>query len=217
MKAKLILALSICLLASTAAEAQQSANERPTPGAQARANDQQSNLPVEAQRVEEAVERSVRRFRVGVQGGMGLDPELIMVGTHATFGPVFRRGVDFRPGVEVGVGELTTLLALNLDVIYRFGATATGQTAEWAPYIGAGPSMGLSHRGFEAEGDDLDNVDGANDDGLEDRNRFDFSDTDFNGGMNFIAGARRQNGMFVELKATAWGVSNIRLMAGFDF
>jgi hypothetical protein len=218
MKAKLILALSTCLLVPVAAEAQQSVNERPpTLGSQARANDQQGNLPVEAQRAEDAVERAVRRFRLGVQGGIGLDPELIMVAAHATFGPVFRRGVDFRPGVEVGLGELTTLLAINLDVIYKFGAAGSGPTAEWVPYIGAGPSMGLSHRGFETDGDDSDNVDVENDDGLEGQNRFDFSDTDFNGGMNFIAGARRQNGLFLELKATAWGVSNIRLMAGFDF
>lgn len=50
-----------------------------------------------------------------------------------------------------------------------------------------------------------------------DRNRFDFSDTDTEGGMNFIAGARNQKGLFFELKATAWGVTNIRLLAGFTF
>ena len=42
--------------------------------------------------------------------------------------------------------------------------------------------------------------------------RFDFSDTDFTAGFNFIAGARRANGMFFELRATAYGVSNIRLL-----
>lgn len=220
MTAKLILPLFTCLLVSVPAEAQQLVNQRlPTVDAQARQNDQQSNVPAAAQRAEDAVERNVRRFRLGVQGGMGLDPELIMVGAHGTFGPVFRRGVDFRPGLEIGLGELTTLLAVNFDVIYKFGAAGRGPAAEWVPYIGAGPSMGLSHRGFEADGDDSDNVDVEDEDGLEvdNPNRFDFSDTDFNGGMNFIAGARRQNGMFLELRATAWGVSNIRLMAGFDF
>ena len=52
---------------------------------------------------------------------------------------------------------------------------------------------------------------------LDDHNRFDFSDTDFNGGMNFIVGMRKQSGMFFDMKATAWGVSNIRLLAGFNF
>jgi hypothetical protein len=71
------------------------------------------------------------------------------------------------------------------------------------PYVGAGPNFGLSHRGFETDDDDT--------------GRFDFGDTDFNGGLNFIAGARSQRGVFFELKATAYGVSNIRLMAGFNF
>jgi hypothetical protein len=55
------------------------------------------------------------------------------------------------------------------------------------------------------------------DDDGEDRNRFDFSDTDFEGGVNFIAGARNRNGVFVEMKATAYGVSNVRLVVGFNF
>ena len=54
---------------------------------------------------------------------------------------------------------------------------------------GAGPNLALSHRGIDA--DELD----------DDCNRLDFSDTDFEGGVNFIAGARRRNGMFLEMKA----------------
>jgi hypothetical protein len=155
-------------------------------------------------------------FRFGVLGGIGLDPELIVFGGQAQFGPVFHEDLDVRPGVEIGIGEITTMLGINVDVLYRLPGT-TGQSA-WMPYIGVGPTFGLSHRGFEAEGDDEDNVDV---DGVTDvdpdRNRFDFSDTDFNGGMNFIAGARNQRGLFFELRATAWGVSNIRFLAGFNF
>ena len=165
---------------------------------------QQSNVPAQAQEAEDAVERAVRRFRIGVEGGVGLDPELIMFGAHGTFGPVFRRNVDFRPGIEFGVGELTTMFGVNLDVLYTLpgGRRTTG----WAPYIGAGPNFALSHRGFETEDDPDDN-----------RNRFDFSDTDFEGGLNFIAGARRRDALFIEMKATAYGVSNVRLMVGFNF
>lgn len=163
---------------------------------------QQSNVPPEAQQAEGAVERAVERFRIGVEGGVGLDPELIMFGAHGAFAPIFHPNVEFRPGIEFGVGELTTLFGINLDVLYLLpGAT---RTTRWMPYIGAGPNFALSHRGFESEAD-------------EDRNRFDFSDTDFTGGLNFIAGARAQNGLFLEMKATAYGVSNIRLLAGFNF
>jgi len=37
------------------------------------------------------------------------------------------------------------------------------------------------------------------------------------GGMNFIVGTRKRSGAFFEMKATAWGVSNVRLLAGFNF
>ncbi|MDQ3488620.1 MAG: hypothetical protein M3468_12955 [Acidobacteriota bacterium] len=53
----------------------------------------------------------------------------------------------------------------------------------WSPYVGAGPNFALSHRSFDTPGEDEE----------DDRNRFDFSDTDFEGGMNFIAGARHRN------------------------
>ena len=80
----------------------------------------------------------------------------------------------------------------------------------------------MSHRGFETEAGDNVDIDGPDDiddptDDEEDQSRFDFSDTDFNGGVNFIVGMRKQSGVFFEMKATAWGVSNIRLLAGFGF
>jgi hypothetical protein len=177
------------------------------------ANAQQSNVPAAAQQAENAVERAVERFRIGVFGGIGVDPELIEFGGQATFGPVFNRNVAFRPGVEFGLGELTTMFVINLDVLYTLPG-ATSQT-QWLPYVGAGPNFGLSHRGFET--DDADNVDTDGDGEIDDRSRFDFGDTDFNGGFNFIAGARSRGGVFFEMRATAGGVSNVRLLAGFNF
>jgi hypothetical protein len=153
-------------------------------------------------------------LRFGVSGGVGLDPELIMFGGQAQLGPVINENIDLRPSVEFGIGEVTTMLGINLDLLYRLpGAT---RQSRWMPYVGAGPTFGLSHRGFETDDDDNVDVEGVTDVD-PDRNRFDFSDTDFNGGMNFIAGARNQRGMFFELRATAWGVSNVRFIAGFNF
>jgi hypothetical protein len=176
--------------------------------------DAQQNVPPAAQQTEADVESAVRRFGIGVQGGIGLDPEIIVFGAHGTFGPIFRPTLQVRPGIEFGLGEVTTMFGINLDVLY----TVPGFTREtpWLPYVGAGPNFSLSHRGFETEDGENVDVDGVPDD-VEDRGRFDFSDTDFNGGMNFIVGMRRQTGMFFEMKATAWGVSNVRLLAGFNF
>jgi hypothetical protein len=174
----------------------------------------QQNPPVAGQRAADEAESVARRFSIGVQGGVGLDPEIIDVGVHAAFGPLFTRNLSVRPVFEIGVGEVTTVLGINLDVIYTFPGYT--RDTQWIPYVGGGPNFGLSHRSFETE--DGDNVDvegpGVIDD---DRNRFDFSDTDFNGGMNFIVGMRKQSGVFFEMKATAWGVTNVRLLAGFNF
>jgi hypothetical protein len=202
-----LFSLSSAVLFPLSASAGQQAGAASLPAAvsaDARAFEQ-NNVPAGAQQAEDTVERAVRRYRIGIEGGVGVDPELIMFGAHGAFGPVFKRNVQFRPGVEFGVGELTTLFGINLDVLYTLG---TMRGAGWTPYIGAGPNFALSHRGFEVDDDETDD---------NERNRFDFSDTDFEGGVNFIAGARRSNGMFLEMKATAYGVSNVRLLVGFNF
>ena len=178
----------------------------------AAAQGQPGNVPAQVQQAEDDAERLVERFGIGVEGGVGLDPELVVFGGHATFGPLFTPDLGFRPGIEFGIGEVTTTLAINLDFLYRFPGSTT-QT-RWMGYVGAGPAFGLSHQGFETEDTDNVEVDGVEIDG---RNRFDFSDTDFNGGVNFIAGARSQGGVFFEIRATAYGVSNVRLIGGFDF
>lgn len=154
--------------------------------------------------------REARKFGFGVVGGVGLDPEIIDVGAHATFGPVFKRDLLFRPGVEVGVGEITTVLSINLDFVYTF--TGDREQSGLLPYIGVGPAFGLSHRGFST--DETAHVTTSDN---TTSNRFNFSDTDFNGGLNFIVGMRKTNGVFFEMRATAWGVSNIRLLAGYNF
>jgi hypothetical protein len=159
----------------------------------------------QAQSQPSTVRAEARRFGVGVQGGVGIDPELIDFGAHATFNNVFKPNLAFRPALEIGAGEITTFLGINLDFVYAFPGNRTDEG--WVPYVGAGPTFGLSHRGFQLDDDDV---------GDDESNRFDFSDTDFNGGMNFIVGMRR-NRMFFEMKATAWGVSNIRLVAGYNF
>lgn len=205
--------VAAALLVPSSASAQQT---RPLAAATLSAADtsgQQSNVPGQVQRAEDAVERAVERFGIGVFGGVGVDPELIEFGAHARFGPIFNPNVAFRPGIEFGLGELTTMFAINLDVLYTLPGV-TNQT-RWMPYIGAGPNFGLSHRTFGT--DELDKVETDGVVQIDNRGRFDFGDTDFNGGFNFIAGARNQGGLFFEMRATAWGVSNVRLLAGFNF
>jgi hypothetical protein len=160
----------------------------------------QQNVPPQVQQVAVDVESTARRFGFGIQGGVAFDPELIDFGAHATFGPIFRPSIQFRPGIEFGLGEVTTFLGINLDVLYTFPSDTSG----WRPNVGGGPNFGYSHQGFESDED-------------EEGNRFDFSDSDGIAGFNFIAGARSPNGLFIEIKASAYGISNVRLLAGFNF
>ena len=189
------------LLIPCAAHAQ-GGNMNPQSSAQLTQASEQQSSAAAANQTQGGVERAVRRYRIGVTGGVAFDPELIDFGAHAAFGPFFRPNVEVRPGIEFGLGEITTLFGINVDVLYTFPAGAS--EARWTPYIGGGPNFALSHEDLDFTDDD-------------DGSRFDFSDTDFNSGFNFVAGARNPRGLFFELKATAWGVSNVRLLAGFNF
>ena len=100
------------------------------------------------------------------------------------------------------------------------------RSTRWAPYVGAGPSFTLSHRSLEGDLSDLDIQTGssATSDAINNAintndtaGRFDFGEFEWHNGVNFIVGIRRQNGAFFEMKSTAWGAANIRLMGGFEF
>ena len=156
-----------------------------------------------------AIVDSAHRFRLGLQGGVGLHPELVNVGVYAHIGKLVAERLSFRPGLEIGLGEITTLLNINLDLLYALKRET--DSTRWIPYAGAGPAFGWSHEGVSAT--DVDDPDVT--DEVEDR--FNFSDTDSTVGLNVIFGMRRASGLFVEMKATAWGNSNIWLLAGFSF
>jgi hypothetical protein len=167
-------------------------------------------LPAEVQRLTAQIERQARRFRAGVFAGAALDPELISLDAFATLTPWQRPRLAVRPAVEFAFGEVTTLLGLNIDVLYS--VPGVRPLARWAPYVGAGPNFSFSHRGVDEDEFLSDDADPDDDNG-----RFDFSQWDWNNGLNFIVGARNPNGTFFELKATAYGTANIRMLGGFEF
>jgi hypothetical protein len=161
----------------------------------------QDAIPPEIRRLERDIERAARRYRIGVRAGVGLDPELVLLGAHATLGPIFTRRLLFRPNAEFAYGELTTLFAVNLEAIYRL--TPTVPRNRWSAYAGGGPTLGFSHRGFTAEGDD--------------GRSFDFGDFGFNGGLNLVGGVEKGTGTFIELKASIYTDPHVRLLFGVTF
>lgn len=176
-----------------------------TPRAQGLAAEPEpDNVPPQVRQIESQIERQARRYRAGASIGAALDPELISVNAFATFGPFFSRNFSVRPNLEFAFGEVTTLFGINFDGLYTLPGIT--RTAKWAPYIGAGPSFTFSHRGFEDTTIENNTV-----------SRFDFGEFEWHNGMNFIVGVRNPNGVFFEMKSTAWGAANVRMLGGFEF
>jgi len=169
-----------------------------------------ANDQAPAQGAQNTVTEAVKKWNLGVYGGIALDPELITFGVFGKFAPIFSKDVSFRPGLYLSFGELTTEFGIDLDMLY----TLPGADNAWRTYVGGGPNFALSHQGFSAPADS--NSGDSSGDSSTTTDRFDFSDTSFDAGFNFIVGATRSK-TFFEMKATAWGVSSVKLLAGFRF
>jgi hypothetical protein len=153
-------------------------------------------VPASVRRLEDDIERQARRYGMGFRGGVGLDPEVLLVGVHARLGPFFNRNFSFRPNIEYGWGEVTKLVTINLEGIYRLPFTP--RLGRWSAYAGAGPSLVFSHQNFEDNG-------------------VDFGDFDFDGGLNVLAGMEFRSGLFFEAKTTVYASPHLRLIVGYTF
>jgi hypothetical protein len=73
---------------------------------------------------------------LGLQGGVTIDPEQIYVGSHFETGELFPR-FHFRPGIDGGFGENSTLASINVEFVYRIPIAG----GSWAFYQGGGPAI----------------------------------------------------------------------------
>src|ERR1700726_1349495 len=97
---------------------------------------QAAPVPEKVRDIENDIKRESRRWRLGVRAGAAFDPELFTFGVQTQIGPILHPRVLFRPNAEFAFGEVTDLIALNFEAIYRFsGARRSGN---WTPYIGGG-------------------------------------------------------------------------------
>jgi len=155
-------------------------------------------IPASAQHLQNEIEREARKFGLGFRTGVGLDPEVMLIGLHARMGPIFSRDITFRPNAEFGFGEVTKFFALNLEAAYRLPITP--RWAKWSLYAGGGPSFGFTHQNFE-------------------KTSIDFGDLSYAGSLNLISGLENRKGFFVETKATLWASKSpkFRLIFGWTF
>jgi len=156
-------------------------------------------IPPAVRDLESDIKREARRWRLGVRGGAAFDPELFMFGVHSQMGPVFHPRVLFRPNAEFAFGEVTDLIALNLESIYKMAALS--ERRDWSPYVGAGPALTFIHQNFQ-----------------QGRN-IDFGNFDFDVGFNVLLGAQFRRGTFVEAKTSLWSrpAPILRLIVGYNF
>jgi hypothetical protein len=176
----------------------------PAPNAQGgHAPDQAQPIPPAVRDLEHDIKRQARRWRLGVRAGAGLDPELLMFGVHSQIGPVFHRDVFFRPNAEFDFGEVTDLVALNLEAVYQLPVVQ--RQAAWAPYVGAGPGFTFLHQSFQTTQGQGRNID--------------FGNFDFNTGFNILAGAQFRRGTFFEIKTSIYSrpAPTVRLIFGYNF
>ena len=139
---------------------------------------------------------------MAIVGGVALDPELVIIGTNAQLGPMWRSGLYFRPGFEFGIGEVTTMFGFNFEMIYRLPITLASD--RFSTYLGGGVGVNLINLSFEGE---------------EDGARFDFGDFTTDTALNLVAGVKRRSGVFVELRTSVYSQPSptLRLMVGYSF
>jgi hypothetical protein len=160
-------------------------------------------VPPSVRNVESEIQHETRRWRLGVRAGVGLDPELILFGVHSQMGPIFSRNVFFRPNADFEWGEVTDMVALNLEAAYRFPTSR--RTERWAPYIGGGPSLNFIHQGFSTQpgqGRDIS-----------------FGNFDYQTGLNILMGFQNRHGTFFEVKTSLYSqpAPVFRLIVGHNF
>lgn len=155
--------------------------------------------PAWERKLERDIERHTGNFGFGFRAGIGMDPEVLLVGAHARMGPIFNQNLSFRPSVDFGFGEVTKMFAVNLDTAYRLPLTP--HWSSWSVYLGAGPGLGFSTQNFEKGGST------------------DWSNLEFTPSLNIIAGLEFRNGFLVETRAAVYASPNptFRLMFGYSF
>jgi hypothetical protein len=159
-------------------------------------------IPPSVRNVENQIQHDARRWRLGARAGVGLDPELVLFGIHSQMGPIFSQNVFFRPNADFEWGEITDMVALNLEAVYRMRTTRNGS---WAPYVGAGPSLNFIHQSFQTQAGQGRNIS--------------FGNFDYETGFNILMGIQNRHGTFFEVKTSLYSAPApvLRLILGRNF
>ena len=82
---------------------------------------------------------SYAQAALGARAGVSGDPDQFYFGVHGEAGPV-ADVVMFRPNMEIGLGNDVTLVAFNLEFVYR----VPFRNSRWRLLAGGGPALNLA-------------------------------------------------------------------------
>jgi hypothetical protein len=125
----------------------------------------------------------------GVRGGLSVDPDQFYFGGHFETSPLVDR-LYFRPNVEVGIGEDLTLIAANMEFVYKFSTQRA-----WNVYAGGGPALNIY----------------MFDDGRGD------NDAETEAGFNIMIGVEQSRGLFFEFKIGAIDSPEFKFGVGYTW
>jgi hypothetical protein len=128
----------------------------------------------------------------GIRAGVSGNPDQFFFGGHVETSPLAEH-LTFRPNVEVGVGNDTTLLAFNFEFAYW---VPMQKRHPWSLYFGGGPAANLYSFGGGGPGR---------------RN------SDLTGGFNALVGIQHREGLFTELKVGAIDSPTVKFTVGYVF
>jgi hypothetical protein len=134
---------------------------------------------------------AVAERSVGVEAGVSASPDQFYVGGNVMAGKV-AKDFWFRPSVEIGFGNHTTLAAFNGEFVYLMDLPKS----DWTVYFGGGPALNIAT--FHRTGP------GSN-------------STDVGGGFNFLGGIRKAHGIFAEIKAGVMDSPGFKFGVGYTF
>jgi hypothetical protein len=122
----------------------------------------------------------------GVRAGLSVDPDQFYFGGHVETAPLVDR-LHFRPNLEVGFGDDITLIAANMEFVYKFP-----RRNDWGIYVGGGPALNLYM--------------------FDERD-----DSETEGGLNVLVGVENARGMFFEFKVGAVDSPDFKFGVGWTF
>ena len=130
---------------------------------------------------------SAQGLNFGVRAGASTDPDQFYFGAHVETPAIVDR-VHLRPNLEFGFGDNATLIAVNIEAVYRIPL----RRSPWTVYAGGGPA--INYYDFDDDGG-----------------------SDARGGLNFVGGLEHDTGLFFEVKVGAWESPDIKFGVGYTF